>query len=250
MRWLWARKALCPEEQAITDSLKALKTLRVKDGRVSVDAEEVIGRPGYLQARRQAAVLASSQAALRDKPCRDWKAVNEIGMEHWLSLVAIALRRSRSEGVAYLDAIENLKYMRLKGVSMNELENAVSALTSGEGAAMSGFTGSEAQAEAEAILTFNGKPYCLVRDWTVVDVCVSDAYRNDLAQDRLLPCVLYASDVVCHSAGVRHRGDWVRSTFLRELDGYRFETRNTSYLLIGPGCRKTASAELVLAMTS
>lgn len=48
---------MTPAEREVTESLKALKTLDVSQGRVSVDPYEVIGRPGYLEARRRAADL-------------------------------------------------------------------------------------------------------------------------------------------------------------------------------------------------
>jgi len=58
----WLERLLVGEpmslaEREVSDSIKALKTLEVTQGRVSVDPSEVIGRPGYLDARRRAAVL-------------------------------------------------------------------------------------------------------------------------------------------------------------------------------------------------
>lgn len=120
----------------------------------------------------------------------------------------------------------------------------------GDAEAMPGFEGGEAQAEVEAILYFSGRPYCLVRDWTIIEVEVSNDYRESLVADGLAPNVLYASDVVLHSSGKRQPGHWVRSTLQRSLMGYFFETKNTVYMLMGPGRRKQGSAQAVMAIAS
>jgi len=122
-------------------------------------------------------------------------------------------------------------------------------LLNGEAEVIQGFEGDEAQAEAESIINYRGKPYCIVRNWTLVDIDVTDTYRADLAGDGLEPIVLYASDVLIHSAGKRDRGNWVRSTFqLCFQMGYLFETQNTCYLLLGPGRRKRAHVQTVMAI--
>jgi len=113
-----------------------------------------------------------------------------------------------------------------------------------------GFDGDETAAEVEAILSFSGRPYCLVRDWTIVEVDVSDDYRASLAADGLAPNVLYAANVVLHSSGKRQPGDWVRSTFQRSRSEHLFETKNTTYMLLGPGRRTRGRAQAVLAITS
>ncbi len=126
---------------------------------------------------------------------------------------------------------------------------AVVELLSKNGETMEGFSGSEAHAEAEAILRFDGKPYCVVTDWILVEVEVPDGYQASLAKDGLSPYVLYASRVVTHSAGKRQPGDWVRSTFQRSFtEGCWFETRNTHYMLVGPGLRKKTQPEVILAI--
>lgn len=127
--------------------------------------------------------------------------------------------------------------------------NAVAELLYGNGEPASGFDGNDAQAEAEAIINFSGRQYCLVREWIIAEVEVADDYRASLAADGLLPVVLYASNVVLHSTGKRRAGDWVRSTFRHSSSlGYVFKTRNTTYVLLGPGLRKKVSAKTILAL--
>lgn len=132
---------------------------------------------------------------------------------------------------------------------MSEILTAVTELLYGPGETIRGFDGNEAQAEAEAILNFNGKAYCVVKQWILVEIDVDDNYRRELANAGFSPCVLYASDVRVHSAGKRQAGDWVRSTFQRAFRlGYLFETKNTTYLLAGNGQRKKVSAKTILSI--
>ncbi len=133
---------------------------------------------------------------------------------------------------------------------MNNILSDVVELLNGDGETLAGFAGDVVQAEAEAIVRFSGRPYCIVKDWIHIEIEVTDDYRNSLADDGLQPCVLYAANVMLHSANKRQVGDWVRSTFQRSLaDGYVFETRNTTYILLGPGHRKKARIQTVMAIT-
>ncbi|MEE3508294.1 hypothetical protein QN399_18825 [Pseudomonas sp. 10C3] len=134
---------------------------------------------------------------------------------------------------------------------MTDILQEVAALFDRSGEPVEGFDMGHVEAEAEAIMSFTGRPYCLVRAWSIIEVDVSEDYKVSLATDGLSPYVLYASDVVLHSGGKRRPGDWVRSTFQRSFtQGFLFETKNTTYLLMGPGLRKKASVEAILAIVS
>ncbi|PHN17206.1 DUF6957 family protein [Pseudomonas sp. ICMP 561] len=122
---------------------------------------------------------------------------------------------------------------------MTNILRSVVELLGSAGDPAIGFEGSVEAAEAHAILNFAGRQYCLVREWIIVEIEVTNEYRVDLASDGLSPFVLYAADVVLHSTGKRRPGDWVRSTYQTFIiPEHVFQTRNTTYVLVGPGSRK------------
>lgn len=130
---------------------------------------------------------------------------------------------------------------------MTDIQAQARELLHGGGEPLIGFSGSVLDAEKEAIEFGRRKPFCLVRDWRLIEVEVDSGYRASLEQDGLAPFVLYAHQVVMHSRGKRQPGDWVRSTFQRSLtSGYLFESVNTVYVLLGPGVGTKGSGEAVL----
>lgn len=132
---------------------------------------------------------------------------------------------------------------------MTNILRSVVELLGSAGDPAIGFEGSIDAAEAQAILNFTGRQYCLVREWIIVEIDVTNEYRADLATDGLSPFVLYAADVVLHSTGKRQPGDWVRSTYQTcFIPKHVFQTRNTTYMLVGPGSRKKATVETVMVI--
>lgn len=92
------------------------------------------------------------------------------------------------------------------------------------------------------------KPYCLVENWTIFNVDVSEEERNKIHAAGQLPMILFAHNVRFDSERRFDVGDWVRSTFATTFEeGFLFETRNTIYVLKGPGYEKSASLETVLS---
>lgn len=115
----WKAKPRSAKDLAISDSIRALKTLTLRDGRVSIDPSEVLSQPGYLEARRCAArTLIESQRS----PCLslgdrewEWEVIDDVGMEAMGALMAQQLLRSREAGMTYAQAIELLKAIPLRG---------------------------------------------------------------------------------------------------------------------------------------
>lgn len=95
---------------------------------------------------------------------------------------------------------------------------------------------------------FPGKPYCLVEEWTVFRVDVTPDELAKVHAAGQLPLILFAHNVVEDSLGRFQRGDWVRSSMCTNFnDGVVFETRNTAYVLIGPGHEQPASLKTIFS---
>jgi hypothetical protein len=107
---------------------------------------------------------------------------------------------------------------------------------------------SSSQAGALASERFPRKPYCLVRDWTIFRIEVTADELSKVHAARQLPMIVFAHNVVEDSQGRFERGDWVRSSMCTSYnDGVVFETRNTVYILIGPGHEQPASLKDVFS---
>lgn len=92
------------------------------------------------------------------------------------------------------------------------------------------------------------KPYCLVESWTIFNVDVSEEELNKIHAAGQLPMILFAHNVRFDSERRFDMGDWMRSTFATSFDeGFLFETRNTIYVLKGPGHEKSASLKTVFS---
>jgi hypothetical protein len=95
---------------------------------------------------------------------------------------------------------------------------------------------------------FPRKPYCLVEDWTIFNVEVTEGELQKVHAAGKLPLVLFAHNVRFDSERRFDVGDWVRSTMAMSFqDGFLFETWNTVYVLVGPGCEKSASLETIFS---
>jgi hypothetical protein len=111
--------------------------------------------------------------------------------------------------------------------------------------------GSEDSDEAliELVKTrFPNKPYCLVEDWIIARVEVTEDELKKIHAEGQLPIVLFADNVIFDSQRRFDVGDWVRSTFATSFqDGFLFETRNTMYVLCGNGHEKSVGLKTILS---
>lgn len=90
------------------------------------------------------------------------------------------------------------------------------------------------------------RPFCLVTDWNWLDLEVLEKDRQKLEAAGMQPAVILADKVVFDSRGRFDTGSWVRSTLLvKYREGCLFETRNTRYVLMGTGRRKTTTATVL-----
>lgn len=88
--------------------------------------------------------------------------------------------------------------------------------------------------------------FCLVRDWTWIDLDVSPAQLADLEKTRRKPAIIFARRVIYDSQRRWDVGDLVRTSPLQEFrDGCLFLTLNSVYVLLGNGQKKQATLETV-----
>lgn len=92
-------------------------------------------------------------------------------------------------------------------------------------------------------------PLCAVEEWIILDAIVTDAERAKVAAAGCQPMFMFAHNVVDDEQRRFEPGHWVRSSMGTAFkEGYLFETRNTVYVLLGPGHRKSASIEAIFSL--
>lgn len=92
------------------------------------------------------------------------------------------------------------------------------------------------------------KPYCLIEGWTIFRADVTEDELKKIHSEGQLPLIVFGQNVIFDSERRFDVGDWVRSTFAVSFkEGFLFETRNTVYVLMGPGNEKVASLKTVLS---
>ncbi|WP_432218049.1 DUF6957 family protein [Pseudomonas kribbensis] len=97
---------------------------------------------------------------------------------------------------------------------------------------------------------FGEYSYCLVRDWTLLELDPSGEWYDALRSRGVEPVLVYARNVVLDSRERFNPGDWVRSTFqLRYEDEGLFFTRNTLYVLLGTGTRQRITLSDLLSLS-
>lgn len=92
-------------------------------------------------------------------------------------------------------------------------------------------------------------PLCAVEEWTILDAIVTDEERTKVAAAGCQPMFMFAHKVVDDEQRRFEPGHWVRSSMGTAFnDGFLFETRNSVYVLLGPGHRKSASIEAIFSL--
>ena len=90
---------------------------------------------------------------------------------------------------------------------------------------------------------------CAVEEWTILDAIVTDEERAKVAAAGCQPMFMFAHKVVEDEQRRFEPGHWVRSSMGTAFnDGFLFETRNSVYVLLGPGHRKSASIESIFSL--
>ena len=105
------------------------------------------------------------------------------------------------------------------------------------------------EAVALARKRYKWMPLCAVEEWTILDAIVTDAERTKVSAAGCQPMFMFAHKVVDDEQRRFEPGHWVRSSMGTAFkEGYLFETRNTVYVLLGPGHRKSSSIEAIFSL--
>lgn len=92
------------------------------------------------------------------------------------------------------------------------------------------------------------KSICVVKNWMWWDLEVTDQHKQLLMQNGQQAALIKADTVIDDEAGRLRPGDWVRtSPLVNFTENCIFETKNTVYLLVGKGSRKTISLDTAIS---
>lgn len=95
---------------------------------------------------------------------------------------------------------------------------------------------------------FGNVAFCIVRNWMLIDVILTDRHDTLIRQSGLQPTVLYANNIVCAGDVIKAMPSGVLSSFLVNYDGCFVETETMHFVLAGRGARKDASVWAVSAL--
>lgn len=102
---------------------------------------------------------------------------------------------------------------------------------------------------AAARKRYKWMPLCAVAEWTILDAIVTDDERTKVAAAGCQPMFMFAHKVVDDEQRCFEPGHWVRSRIGTAFnDCFLFETRNSVYVLLGRGHRKSASIEAIFPL--
>lgn len=122
-------------------------------------------------------------------------------------------------------------------------------LLGGAGFRLDGFELSLDEALKVARKRYKWMPLCAVEEWTILDAIVSDEERAKVAAAGCQPMFMFAHKVVDDEQRRFEPGHWVRTSMGTAFNyGFLFETRNSVYVLLGPGHRKSATIKEIFSL--
>ena len=111
----------------------------------------------------------------------------------------------------------------------------------------SGYSLEDAMAAARK--RYKWMPLCAVEEWIILDAIVTDEERAKVTAAGCQPMFMFAHKVVDDEQRRFEPGHWVRSSMGTIFEeGFLFATRNSVYVLLGPGHRKSASIEAIFSL--
>ncbi|MDR8365041.1 DUF6957 family protein [Pseudomonas sp. JL3] len=95
---------------------------------------------------------------------------------------------------------------------------------------------------------FEGQPFCIVRNWMLLDLLLTEAQEREVRKQGLQPTVLFISKAVFDSEACPPTGDGFITGYQKDFHGCFFESKDTLYILAGRGSRKHASLPAVTSL--
>ena len=134
-------------------------------------------------------------------------------------------------------------------VSQNQRVTEIADFLYGEAPVVSGTNLSRDEIREELQRRNSKKQYCIVRNWILVQLDVSDEARRQIQAQGFEPQIIHAHEVVEDSARRFAPGWWVRTSLQLkyENDGF-FETKSTIYVLIGDGRHKKLREDIAYSI--
>ena len=118
-----------------------------------------------------------------------------------------------------------------------------------EGIALVGSELSLEEVLVEARRRYKWLPLCIVEEWIILDAILTDAERDKVVAAGCQPMFMFAHKVVDDEQRRFEPGHWVRTSLGTAFnDGFLFETRNSVYVLLGPGHRKSATIKEIFSL--
>lgn len=95
---------------------------------------------------------------------------------------------------------------------------------------------------------FPRRSYCIVEEWTLFEPVLTSEELAKVHARGMVPLIVFAHCIVDDSEGRFPPGGWVRSTMCTSfVDDVFASTRNTVYVLKGPGRRQKASLDTIFS---
>lgn len=137
----------------------------------------------------------------------------------------------------------------MKTTPISELENLVTAFSTEGDSFDAGCNESDIEKyRAKSHKLIPSKKVCIVKNWMWWDLDVTQQEKQRLQQSGQYPNILKADTIIDDEARRFPPGGWVRSSLLVNFsENCIFETRNTVYLLVGKGTRKTVSIDTAMS---
>lgn len=99
-----------------------------------------------------------------------------------------------------------------------------------------------------AMEAFGGRAFCIVRNWMLIDVKLTDRHDRLVKENGLQPTLLYANKIVSANAS-EEPSQGVLSGFQSRYEDCFFETEEVLFVLAGRGARKRAGIPAVFALS-